>query len=531
MSERLANLLNLELAWQRLKFDKPDRTFVTNPYLIELVEQDRAGFLQNIREQITRGYAPSPSTTVPVPKGKWQVRPGVYLRLGDELVFNALVGSVFQNAMQRLQWSQGGPDIAYQLANLSTAVKWVKRGYLVWAEWREKSLEKLQTAEFVLIADIAAFYENIDLARLFSDLRALNMDEEAATLLSACLNRWAEPRGKGIPQGHTSSDILAKLYLDSVDHNLRNAGFTHLRYVDDIRIFCNDLQDAKKALLQISELLRIRGLNVQSAKTRIFRSDEALREIDGVTPVVERINQELREEIQAYAGGEYGTIEELEQVTAENPEHPPQEVLERAFRSHFIDAHDIDFDPTLFHYLLTRLGATGSRIAVDYCIAILSKRPEETEHILRYVGKVESAPRDDDRIFAYLETPDALYSYQVFLVLRHYFERQSYPNGLITYCRKALRDPNMPAYVKAFATAILGEGGEDADLEFIEAQYALGADEVQRATIICSCHRMEAGRRNAFFGRARNDGNIEQRAVTWARGREPRREQDEVPAQ
>jgi hypothetical protein len=71
--------------------------------------------------------------------------------------------------------------------------------------WREKSMRKMQAADFVLIADIAAFYENIDRPRLFSDLRAVNMDDETGRLLSACLNRWAEPRGKGIPQRHSAS--------------------------------------------------------------------------------------------------------------------------------------------------------------------------------------------------------------------------------------------------------------------------------------------------------------------------------------
>lgn len=519
MSERLANLLNLELAWQRVKFDRPDRVFVTNPFLIELVEQDLAGFLQRIREQVARGYAPSPSSVCPVPKGKWQVRPGMYLRLTDEIVFNALVGSVFQDVLRKLQWSQGDPDVAYQLANLSTSVQWVKRGFLIWREWREKSLQKMEVADFVLVADIAAFYENIDLPRLFSDLRAVNIDDEAAALLSSCLNRWAEPRGKGIPQGHTSSDILAKLYLDSIDHNLRNAGFTHLRYVDDIRIFCRDLQEAKRALLQLSELLRVRGLNVQSAKTQIYRSDEALRLIDGVSPVIERINQELQEELQGYAGGEYGTVEELEQITAANPGHPPLEVLERGFRGYFIDAQDTDFDARLFHYLLTRLGATGSRIAIDYCVLTLGKRPEETEYILRYLGKMDAIDQDDDRVIGYLETPEALYDYQIFLILRHYLNQQRYPERLVAYCRRVLRDATIPAYAKSYAMAILGEAGEDADFEFVESQYPLGADEVQRATIICSCSRMESGRRNAFFGRARNDGVIEQLAVAWARRR------------
>jgi hypothetical protein len=488
--------------------------------LVELVELDLPGFLRSIREQIVNGYVPAPSGTCPVPKGGWQVRPGTYLRLTDEIVYNALVGSAFPNIMRRLRWSQGDPDLAYQLADLGNAVHWVKRGYLVWREWREKSLQKLRTAEFVLMADIAAFYENIDLHRLSSDLRVSNMDEDASRLLSSCLNRWADPRGKGIPQGHSGSDILAKLYLDSIDHNLRNAGFTHLRYVDDIRIFCGDLREAKRALMQLSELLRQRGLNVQSAKTKIYRSDDALHKIDGVSPVVERINQELRDELQAYVGAEYGTVAELEELAAGNPERPPLEVLERAFRSHFIDAEDTNFDATLLHYLLTRLGATGSRIAVDYSLATLSKRPEETEHILRYLGKLEPMDRDDDRIFEYLETPDALYEYQTFQILRHYLESARFPPRLIAYCRGALRNAAMPYYAKAYAIAILGEGGEAADFESIEALYPETPDEIHRSSILCACHRMEPGRRNAFFGRARRDGNIQERAVTWARSRE-----------
>ena len=78
--------------------------------------------------------------------------------------------------------------------------------------------------------------------------------------------------------------------------------------------------------------------------------------------------------------------------------------------------------------------------------------------------------------------------------------------------------------------AILGDAGEDADFEFSEAQYALSPDEVQRGTIICSCHRMEPRRRNEFYGRARNDGAIERRAVAWAQEREQRREEQDVAA-
>ena len=213
--------------------------------------------------------------------------------------------------------------------------------------------------------------------------------------------------------------------LDSVDHNLRNSGFAHLRYVDDIRVFCRDLQQAKRAMLCLSDLLRARGLNIQSAKTKIHRRDEALLVIDGVGSVIQRINEELREELRAFVDTEYGTIAELEAVMAENPDSPPLAVLERGFRSYFIDASDSEFDKTLFHYLLTRLGAIGSPIGVDYCIAALSKRPEETEYILRYIGKLSVDDQIDSKIIEYLYTPEAIYDYQIFLVLRTIFRPSS----------------------------------------------------------------------------------------------------------
>lgn len=298
---------------------------------------------------------------------------------------------------------------------------------------------------------------------------------------------------------------------------MQHEGFVHLRYVDDIRIFCKDLREAKQALLKLSELLRVRGLNLQSAKTKIYRSDEALHEIDGVNRVIEHIHDELREEIQAYAGSQYATVDELEQLTAANPNRPPLEVLERAFRSHFINADDAEFNSTLFHYLLTRLGATGSDIALDYCGAILSKRPEETAHVLRYQSKVDPNGRNDVRVFDYLESSDALYEHQAFLILRSYFEQRRFPPRVVDYCRRLLRSRTVQHYVKAYALAILGEVGEGADLEFIEAAYPEASDEIQRATAICACRQMEAGRRNTFFGRARDDGAMEQRAVRWAR--------------
>src|SRR6266849_1420657 len=172
MSQELADSLNLDLAWVRLKFDRPDRCFLSHPFLLPLIELNLPGWLEAVRQRLIAGYIPSTCLTVPVPKGKWQVRPGASLELEDEIVFNALVGRYLPNIYEELRESQGDPDTAYQLVRGANRREWVRRGFPVWREFRQKSEQRVQRgARFVLFAAISAFYENIDLNRLSSDLR------------------------------------------------------------------------------------------------------------------------------------------------------------------------------------------------------------------------------------------------------------------------------------------------------------------------------------------------------------------------
>jgi hypothetical protein len=79
---------------------------------------------------------------------------------------------------------QGDPDIAYQFQREPEKVEWIRSGFLVSKQWREKSLKKLtKSTRFVLFTDISGFYENIDLPRLNSDLRAIGVEEEALRVL------------------------------------------------------------------------------------------------------------------------------------------------------------------------------------------------------------------------------------------------------------------------------------------------------------------------------------------------------------
>ena len=290
----------------------------------------------------------------------------------------------------------------------------------------------------------------------------------------------------------------------------------HLRYVDDIRIFCQSHREAQRALLALTELLRVRGLNVQSAKTYIVEAEKALLEIDGVGPVISQIHGDLLEEIREEAVGSYGTVADLERLAEENPENPPVEVLERAFDQYFLQPES-EFDKSLFHFLLTRLGAVQSRLAVGFCMGALPLRPEETEYVLKYFEKIGLQPEEHDALADFLGSESALYHYQNYLVLKFYFESAFLPLRVLTICRAYVRDLTKPHWLRAYAAAIIGQVRDAADMEFLEANYAQCRDDVERATCICSATGLETRRRNEFLGRARRDGDLEDRARRFVR--------------
>jgi hypothetical protein len=511
--------LDLPTAWNRIKADRPDRAFTTHPCMFEVIETDLKGWFDTIRSRLDSGFYPAESVVYDVPKPNWLVRPAHVVTLEDELVYTAVLGAFHESIWEKVKWSQGTVDIGYRLAPPSKLTTWVRRDFTVWEEWRVKSLAAVtDDVFFVLTTDITGFYENIDHQRLASDLKALGVPAVLLTGLMKYIGRWIGPRGKGIPQGYSASDILAKLYMDPVDRGMKNAGFHHLRYVDDIRVFCRTKLEAKHALLKLNELVRNRGLNLQSSKTRILKTEEAKREIDGVAPQLRSISAQIAKEIKEMgaAGVVYGTLHDLEKFLARNPDAPPPEILERAFSENFLGL-DATFDKTLFHYLLSRLGRVQSKIAVDYCLRQISIRPEETKYVLRYLSRLPSEPATDETLLDYMASSEAIYDYQLYELVRWFYGARAYPERLLRLCRQWATDMNRSPCLRAYCRAILGDAASSDDLDLLEAECAQATTITEKVEFIVSLAKMEAGRRNAMMGRYKGDGFLIQKAIEYAK--------------
>jgi hypothetical protein len=417
-------------------------------------------------------------------------------------------------------WGVPPPDYAYRFLENQNHSEWFQHRFSLWKAFDTDSLSLIRDGrECVVTADIAGYYELIDLYTLRSDLNGLGVDREALRLLETCLHRWALVQRRGIPQGYSPSDILGKLYLNSVDRALADEGFVHRRWVDDFRIFCRDEWEARQALMRLIELLGARGLVVQSSKTRIRPGGEASEWFHQVHAVLEPIrNDFIRRLIDSGAlDGPSATAAEIDEVLEALDVDESVEVLREAFDTYFLRGEH-EFNKTLLRYLLRRLGSARDAHALNTAISYLSRQPEETDTVLDYARAVGAVDRVEAEYTAMAADGRTPYAYQTYQVLRWRLTVSEEPTAnYLRWVRTQAFEPVSLWAIRSSARATIGRWGTPADLERLQAAYPAAESDLERAELVCCVARMEVGRRNGFLGHVGGDGELSSRAARLVR--------------
>jgi len=275
--------LDLDLALRRTLHDLDETNFLDRPIAVKILEREPERLKTELEQEVGSkdGYQPSPAVPFLVPKAGGLVRNGRHLTIRDRIVYNACVSTCQPKIYGALEWSQGTVDLGYQMTDDHRLEGWFEQHpYKYWEQFRLDSLDKLKESAWLVEADIASYYDNIDVPHLISDLEEVEVNQKIRQLLKVCLQKWSvfgdsKFYGRGIPQSCNASHILAKLYLNSFDEYLSGVGLNHLRYNDDIRVFCDTVHSARNAVKEIVSYLSHRGLSLQSAKTRITDAEEA----------------------------------------------------------------------------------------------------------------------------------------------------------------------------------------------------------------------------------------------------------------
>ncbi|HDK8895750.1 TPA: maturase [Escherichia coli] len=137
---------------------------------------------------------------------------------------------------------------------------------------------------YVCSCDIEGFYDNINKHRLKKILskrvhckRALDLivrsllTPTTSDSVNKKMRKFFFDNEKGVPQGLSISNILAAIYLQSVDDKMLKFDVAYYRYVDDVLIYGN-YDEVNSAYHSLRRRLKYRGLNTHpptSSKTRL----------------------------------------------------------------------------------------------------------------------------------------------------------------------------------------------------------------------------------------------------------------------
>ncbi|GAA4016527.1 hypothetical protein GCM10022408_32510 [Hymenobacter fastidiosus] len=494
--------LNLRLAWERMRNEVPDRAFVRCMHELELIKLNLGGWLDDIDNKLKTGtYVFGNMSICNVPKGRYLVRPGSILTLEDTLVYYGLVGSAFEKIYDLIGWSQDRVDYSYRLNGAQQKSEWILNRFKGWENFRVKSVAKLQKYSHVVVADIAGYYENIDLSILGSQLRSLGISAGECDLLSRALNRWASTSGRGLPQGCIPSDILAKVYMDPIDKALANMGYDHYRYVDDIRIFCDSEQEAKKAVIALTVLLREKGLSLQSAKTKIYHKHDAVKKIEAIQPIIiDIINKLKKDPVELLLAN--GSVDDSSQDVEEDEEDINKvhiRIIKEAFDTFFTKG-DYPFDKSLFRFLMKRLYQEKDDHAAHYCDFVFLMHPEEMHTVLTYLTEVDYG-NSLSLIEEFLCSNNSVYEYQNYQLVEWLNNRSIIPTArLLARVRQLAFDSSSPEYLSAVTTEFVGRHGNAADLDRLE-QMCKASNGLVQTKLMCTLARLEKSRRNGLFRR------------------------------
>ena len=128
---------------------------------------------------------------------------------------------------------------------------------------------------YVVDADLKSYFDTIPKPRLLARIREKVSDSRILRLVEMFLEQgvmdglkeWTPE--KGTPQGAVLSPLLANIYLNPLDHLLKEAGYAMVRYADDFVILCRTREDADRALNLVRRWVEDNELVLHPTKTRI----------------------------------------------------------------------------------------------------------------------------------------------------------------------------------------------------------------------------------------------------------------------
>jgi RNA-directed DNA polymerase len=291
-------------------------------------------------------------------------------------------------------------------------------------------------ARFVVMSDVASFYQYIDHGLLQSELVAQTGDGHIAGAIGELLGSLMG-RQFGLPQNRMASDVLAETVMGVVDRKLRRSGLRMWRYNDDFRIVTPSRATAHQALEQLENVLRSIGLVTNEEKTSIRTTERYAEWADAAKQRRVQAEHEFQFDFQDFTDfpSEYDEeyedpdeddeVEELHYVQIDDeqtdPDGPESAEIALSLLSAWREQLDAEtsvprygpdryIERTILIASLRRLASAGTIDAVPYLAQVLRTDPSLTVAVATYLTKMmRQHELDVDSFYEELLNAEELY--------------------------------------------------------------------------------------------------------------------------
>jgi hypothetical protein len=245
------------------------------------------------KKLIAKVWRPNHSARIYLPKPSGLQRPISLLGIEDQILLQAIANVFARKLRAKRQKVELKTVFSNKLAEPSDSIFFTERWQVTYRTFQDKCSEYFAKGyRWAAHFDLSAYYDTISHNLLIRIVSPRNSHPETWNIVSEWLQKWSAAEssamtGHGIPQGPIASDFLAEAFFLPIDIELRKAGCTYIRYVDDIRLFGKTENEVRRIAIMLEQQCRHRGLIPQSKKFEIKKLEspqDAMGALPSIAP-------------------------------------------------------------------------------------------------------------------------------------------------------------------------------------------------------------------------------------------------------
>jgi hypothetical protein len=382
----------------------------------------------------------------------------------------------------------------------------------LWIASQQKAVEHCEEADtrYVLVSDIASYFENIDLRLLADTLTSSGISPVYVEVIRQILTKWANGRTRGLPQMLAPCSLLGNVYLSQVDKSMVLFGYKYIRYVDDSRIFVSSQIELRQALLVLTDQLKSCYLDVQSSKTQFYSAEEHKNDLTILK--------------KHFAAAGINESEDIDSLYFQDPEffedaNLTEEVLGVQIQDeklmlflHNILSNQYQYDDRHLRYCINRLGLKRNPAARELVLTRLRDMPQETATFVGYLSRIRLSERDEETveyIVDFLKSEFNIYDWQMMWLLIYLIRCEKISPVLLQTLFNIEILQRHPVNRALLGYLLCSKGDLMLQRIFINRYGQEQSIEVKMA-ILYGVFNLEKKERNRFYGIAGGDRQINQ---------------------